>query len=348
MDKHLAFSGKKKLWFQLIYYPLMALLGFSVAEAAARIKGFRPWAAPRTDIVVQPGGKFYTRHPTLGYTPLPGKFKVTLANSYSFEVTNLDNTLRVTRPLDVPPADVRKGIWIFGDSVTYGWSVNDKDTYCWLLQEKFPDYEIVNFGVNGYGTLQSLIQLREALRNGNEPKVVILAYAAWQDVRNTFVRIRRKMVAPAAYLGPVNQPYARLDDGRLDVLTDTVAYREFPLMRYSAFINALEESYDKYEERHSQSHEVTKAIIKEISDLCRAHGIDLVVASLTSDPSSSDMLEYCKGERVKTVNIWVDLNTNENNNLPYDSHPSAIAHRQYARELESFLRSDVLNERLGN
>src|ERR1700730_18708848 len=126
---------------------------------------------------------------------MPGEFKVTLADSYSFEATNLDNTLRATGPSDAHPAEAGKAIWIFGDSVTYGWSVNDQDTYCWLLQKTFRDHQIVNFGVNGYGTLQSLIQFREALKNRNPPKAVILAYASWQDVRNTFIRGRRKMLA---------------------------------------------------------------------------------------------------------------------------------------------------------
>ena len=115
-------------------------------------------------------------------------------------------------------------------------------------------------------------------------------------------------------------------------------------MRYSAFIHALEESYDKYEERHSLSHEITKAVIKEISDSCKARGIELVVAGLTSDATTSDMLEYWKREGLRTVNIWVDfLNIKENNNLPYDSHPSAIAHQQYAQKLEVFLRRNVLS-----
>ena len=153
------------------------------------------------------------------------------------------------------------------------------------------------------------------------------------------------MLAPAASLGPINQPYARLGSGgQLDISTDTLGYREFPLMRYSALINALEESYDRYEERRAQSHEITKAIIKEFADLCKARGIELVVAGLTSDPTTLDMLSYCRGKGLKTVNIWVDyLNIKENNNLPYDSHPSAIAHRQYAQKLELFLRTDVLN-----
>jgi len=345
MEKPKALSGKKKLLFYSIYYSLITLLIFSLAEAAARVMGHKPWTITKSEIVVEPGGRFYQTHPTLGYTHLPGHFKVILAGTYSFEVTNLDNTLRVTRSLSNYPARSEKGIWIFGDSVTYGWSVNDRDTYPWLLQEKFPNYDVVNFGVMGYGTVQSLIQLRKALNNGGKPNLVVLTYASWQDVRNTFIRGRRKMVTAEKYLGPINHPYAQLDsEGKLAIRNDTVDYREFPLMRYSALIHALEESYDRYEERHAQSHEVTKAIIKEISDLCRTHGIELVVAALTSDPTTSDMLEYCKREGVKTVNIWVDfINIKENNSLPYDSHPSAIAHRQYAQKLESFLRANVLS-----
>ena len=349
-EERLVLTGKKRLWFRLLYYPLMALLIFSVAEIAVRIKGFRPWTTTRPDIVVEPGGKFYQAHPLLGYTLLPGHYKVTLAGSYSYEVTNLDSTLRITHPLSTYPGGVKKGIWIFGDSVTYGQSVNDEETFCWLLQERFPDYEIVNFGVMGYGELHSLIQLRESLNHGDKPKLVILTYASWQDVRSTFIRLRRKIVAPTASLGPVNQPYARLNsDGRLDILTDALVYRPFPLMGYSAFINFLEESYDKYEERQSRSHEVTKAIIKEISALCRAQGIELVVAGLTSDPTTADMFEYLKGDGIKLVNISVDfLNIKENNNLPYDSHPSAVAHRQYADKLDAFLRNSVLNGSRGN
>ena len=345
MERPLTLSRRKKFLFQLIYYPVTALLIFSIAEAAARIKGYKPWTMKKPDIVVEPGGRLYRTDPMLGYTLLPGTFKVTLSGAYSYQITNLDNTLRVTHPLNTYPGHASKSIWIFGDSITYGQSVNDAETYCWLLQEKFPDYEVVNFGVMGYGTVQSLIQLRDALKDRDEPGLVVLTYASWQDIRNTAIRGWQKILVPSASLGLVTQPYARLSsEGRLEILTDPVLFREVPLMRYSAFIHALEESYDKYEERHSLSHEITKAVIKEISDSCKARGIELVVAGLTSDATTSDMLEYWKREGLRTVNIWVDfLNIKENNNLPYDSHPSAIAHQQYAQKLEVFLRRNVLS-----
>ncbi len=333
----------KKILFYLISYTIIIIVAFSLLEVLARLKGFRPFTVKQADIVVEPGGKFFTSHPTLGYTNLPGKFKVTLAGTYSFRATNLDNTLRVTHALDDSNLTAAKEeVWVFGDSITYGWSVNDEESYSWLLQERFPNYEIVNFGVSGYGTLHSLIQLREALQTGRKPRLVILAYASWHDVRNTFTRSRRKLILPSSHLGPVNQPYARLtDDGRLEIFRDAEAYREFPFARHSAFINALEEIYDGYEERHARSHEVTKAILKEIFDLCRANRIELIVAALTYDATTSDTLEYCEREGVKTVSMFVDLTIKANNNLPYDSHPSAIAHQQYAQKLESVLRAGL-------
>jgi hypothetical protein len=345
-------SFRKKLLFYLLYFTAAPLLILFFAEVTARLIGYKAWnpEQPRT-ITVEPGGKFFMKHPALGYTHIPGQFKITLSGAYTFRVTNLENTLRITHPLNTYHAEGAKPqIWIFGDSITYGESVNDEETYPWLLQERFPDYEIVNFGAQGYGTLQSLIQLREALQHGDKPKLAIIAYASFHDVRNTFIRLRRKMIVPAEYLGPLNQPYARLgSDGKLEIFMDSSEFREFPLMRYSAFINALEEAYDRYEERHSQSHEVTKAIIKEFSDLCKANGIELVVASLTSDQTTYDMLSYCRSEGIKTADMWVDyINVKENNNMPYDSHPSAIAHRQYAQKLESFLRDGIISDSPSN
>ena len=330
----------------MIYLTVAPLLVFSVVEVAARIIGYRPWSVEQARILVEPGGKFFMKHSTLGYTHLPGLFTVTLSDAHTFKVTNLENTLRATHPPTAANVEGdKKEIWIFGDSITYGWSVNNEQAYPWLLQERLPEYEVVNFGVSGYGTLHSLIQFREAIQRGSRAKLAIIAYSSFHDVRNTFIRIRRKMLAPSTHLGPLNQPYATLNNnGQLEFLMDTVEFREFPLMRYSAFMHALEEAYDRYEERHSRSHEVTKAIIKEFSALCKAHDVVLVVAALTSDPTTSDMLDYCRSEGIKTTDLWVDyLNIKENNNLPFDSHPSALAHRQYEQKLGSFLLSNVLN-----
>jgi hypothetical protein len=45
-----------------------------------------------------------------------------------------------------------------------------------------------------------------------------------------------------------------------------------------------------------------------------------------------------------TVDISVDLNKAENNNLPYDNHPSAVASQQYAQKLWPVLCERLVDE----
>jgi hypothetical protein len=332
-------SSRKKILFYPVYFIVVLIFSVAVCEILARVTGHSPWIVNPIQIKIEPGGRFYATHPTLGYAHLPGQFRVTLNDSYVFKVTNTDRSQRITHPLNTYPSPQgKREIWIFGDSITYGWSVNDEETFPWLLQSEMPNYEVVNLGAMGYGTLHSLIQLREELQHRNPPRLVILNYASWHDVRNTFIRGRRKMLAIASSLGPVNQPYARIArDGKLEIAQDDLQYREFPLMRYSAFSNMLEETYDKYEERYVDSHQITKAIIAEFAKLSRDRGVEVVLAALTSDPTTSDMLDYAQKQGMRTVSMYVDLTVKENNNLPFDSHPSAVAHRQYAQLLKAYL-----------
>jgi hypothetical protein len=89
---------------------------------------------------------------------------VTLPGGYSFTVTHFPSKLRITHPLATyTDRRSKPEIWIMGCSFTHGWSLNDQDTYPWLLQARLPQYVVVNYGVEGYGTLHALLQLREAL-----------------------------------------------------------------------------------------------------------------------------------------------------------------------------------------
>lgn len=203
----------KKTSFYVIYLLILAVIFVSGTEVILRLKGIMPWQKSEVSIQVDPGGKFFRRHPTLGYTHIPGRFIVTLSSGYSFNVTHLPNALRITHPIDSNKEPKRKEeIWVFGCSYTHGWSISDEETYPWLLQKQFPEYDVINFGMSGYGTIHSLLQFRDALKT-KTPKVAILAYARFHDERNTFSRTRRKEIVPWNKLGPLVQPYARADKG---------------------------------------------------------------------------------------------------------------------------------------
>ncbi|MGB8689093.1 MAG: SGNH/GDSL hydrolase family protein [Microcoleus sp.] len=333
----------KNVVFRLITYLIFPIfLSTTTAEIVLRVAGYKPWKIENVDVAFEPKGNFFTKDSELGYKHLPGKFKVTLNGNYSFNATHLNNSLRITHPLNTYNLQSTKPeIWIFGCSFTYGWSLNDNQTYPWLLQEKFPEYEIVNFGVNGYGTLHSFIQFKEAIKHANKPKVAVIAYAGFHDRRNTLLRARSKQMAAWNQLGILFQPDARLKGDRdFTYSMAKLEYREFPLMRVSALSHFLEVNYNQLEEGLYRSHEVSKAIILEFHRLAEANGVKLVVAGINA--GSAKMLEELSREGIATVDISVDLKIPANNNLPHDLHPSAIANRQYAERLEGFLQGTVL------
>jgi hypothetical protein len=67
-------SPIKKLSFYLVYLTSLLVFSAIAAEVLARLTGHQPWVIKQADIRVEPGGKFYQTHPTLGYRHLPGEF----------------------------------------------------------------------------------------------------------------------------------------------------------------------------------------------------------------------------------------------------------------------------------
>jgi hypothetical protein len=116
------------------------MLTLAAAEVLARFMGIQPWTNADLGIRVSPGGRLFTPHPTRGYTQLPGSFVVTLRDGYSFTLTHLPSGLRITHPLwTYTHTRSKPEIWIFGCSFTHGWSLQDHETYPWLLQTRLPD-----------------------------------------------------------------------------------------------------------------------------------------------------------------------------------------------------------------
>ena len=77
---------------------------------------------------------------------------------------------------------------VIGDSFTQGFKVRDDETYCARMREHRPDVEILNLGVNAYGTDQQLLLWKE---EGilYEPDVVLLGFYL-PDFHRNALRVR--------------------------------------------------------------------------------------------------------------------------------------------------------------
>ena len=336
----------KKILFYFLFILISLILVFIVGEIGLRLIGFKPDNTdPRSLVRVEPGGKYYRADDYLGYTHVAGKYRVFLQYNYSFITTHDSNTLRITHPIIQDSAYAAKDkIWIFGCSITHGWSINDWETYPWRIQQDFPSYEVINYGVSGYGTIHSLLQLKRNLAIKKKPRIVILAYMSMHDVRNTLTANRRKAATVYNFLGPICQPYASLDkSGKLVIYKPVdVVYHPVPLNTVSALIHFLERAFNALEARFSNSHEVTRALISEINDICVQNNIVFILAGVDGDSQTREMLGYFKKKGVNTIDISIDNKSGKFNNLPYDAHPNGLANAIYARKLEDFISQHKL------
>lgn len=334
----------KRLLFGSLYALLMATVALAMGELSARLLGYKPYVAQQRNITIEPGGSLFTTDQNLGYKVFPGQFRIRLETGHPFTVTNAPTGHRISRSSSLDNGQPE--IWIFGCSFAYGYAVDDAGSLPWMLQTRMKDYDIRNYGVPGYGTIHSLIQLRAALKAGEIPLLAVLAYYTNHDERNTFSRRRRKLVASFGRMGPMTQPFGRLDhSGNLTTSMADHVYTPFPLMRFSALSHGLEQAYNEWEERSYDIRAVTQQIIAEMAELCREYGIAFVVADMSRPCDSEETVQFCKEHNIAVTSIAFDWDDNDNWYWPWDTaHPSPLGYRRLTDRLEEYLKLDLFAE----
>jgi hypothetical protein len=182
-----------------------------------------PFQPEAVQLRVEPGGRRQETDPELGYHHSPAAFRITFDNGDAWTATHRPDTLRITRPPEAPVPS-GPGIWIFGCSFVHGWGLDDADTFPWKASALLLDRDVRNYGVGGYGTLQSLLQFRRALASGPAPAAAMLVHAGFHDGRDTRFRSWRKATLAYERFGSTARPFARLDrDGALAYGFDATA-----------------------------------------------------------------------------------------------------------------------------
>ena len=273
--------------------------------------------------------------PVVGYVCIPGIHRISLVKGsrrLDFRATIGEDGYRLTGPASAS-LDTRPGVWIFGCSFTWGLALNDEDTYPWMVQAALPRMRVRNLAVNGFGTVQALLQLRDAVaRRQPLPKVAVVVYDDFHLPRNvaapSFVAMMR--AAGSAF----GRPEAAVPAASLDA-DGNIALGWVPFFRPLA--KGMAEPDRDYEVR------VTNAILDEIHGICSDHGI-VPVFAIQSRPDGDPVLARAQRAGFTTANLWIDLDANGGRQyrlLPIDSHPNRIAHAVWAERLIRTLRALV-------
>ncbi len=161
---------------------LVVLLGTSLLCAVAVELGLRAfWSG----YYLKEGATYAVASATRGWANKPSA--TTVYGEAEFRVDVVHNALgyRGRELAREKPPGVRR-VLVLGDSFAYGIGVADDETFSARLERLVPGIEVINTGVNGYGTAQELLLLRDeglALR----PDLVLVAFF-WNDVGNSYNR----------------------------------------------------------------------------------------------------------------------------------------------------------------
>lgn len=159
----------------------LALLAGTLALCALALElGLRAFW---TGFYLKEGQTYATASDTRGWANKPGITTVYGEAEFAIDVTHNALGYRGHEISREKPPGVRR-VLVLGDSFTYGIGVADDETFSARLERAVPGLEVLNTGVNGYGTAQELLLLRDeglAL----QPDLVLVAFF-WNDVGNNY------------------------------------------------------------------------------------------------------------------------------------------------------------------
>lgn len=328
---------KKRLLNTLKWTAIYSVVTLLFLEILLRILGYRPYSNDDYKVSSTPS-KPYVADNEFGIRLNEGVFTLTLNNAVKFTATHQSNGERKT------PGSVKSDapeILFLGCSFTYGYGVNDEETFPAIIQKKHEYWSIRNAAVVGYGTTQHLLQLRERL-DKNPPECVILSLSSVHLMRTVLSRRYRSNLR-IGYRRSSGEVDDRMKGARFPYMTECgkVEYQEWESMypeiwgRYwLATSNFLQMRYDQMQEPDCDPVEITACILTEMRELCEKKGVKFGVICLDSNHETAAVKE--KVPEIPWKNVGFSFKSKRFTHLPHDSHPNQKGHRKIARTILPF------------
>lgn len=317
---------------------------FVLLEVLLRLFGHQPYQHTDFKVVSSPP-MAYTGHPTLGIQLNEGIFDITINERLTFRATHLPGSYR---KVSEETGSSNPEALMLGCSYTYGYGVNDEENFTALLQQRYPHIQFRNAGVVGHGTVQSLLRLREMLRQ-KRPKWVLLNFSSYHFMRNTLsqqYRSHLKIGYSRASKSAQNQmaaahfPFLTSCDEPIQQAPWDEIYENWPGRESVATVHALQKSHDLLLDDVDHQIKVTACLMKEMARLCKEKGIAFYVACLDPSPATEKL-------KVQVSDLsWFDIGYSFSDttmtNYPYDDHPNPKGHRFIANQIDQYMASAFL------
>lgn len=320
-------------------------------ELALRILGYSAYQQIEYTLESSPKNCL-TASNTLGFSLGNGAYRVSVNGAPTYTTTHVHGK-RVTRFHKI--SKPRGKIFVMGCSFTYGMGVDDSLSFPFQLQTHFRQMDIQNFGVPGYGNVQSLLQLEKEIESGNIPEIVVLNFCDFHHERNSLTpRFRNSLVM--GYERSNSEAPAALRKSKFPMILgrsiQTIPYNEL----YSnwtgrelfASVNYLQTMSDERRTSAINLEQNSENVLSKIHILCKHHGISFIVTGLTRNPATQRFLSNLSEKGIENYDISLNLKLKKYNQLPYDTHPNARAHHHFAKKLIPIITKTLNSQSLAS
>lgn len=321
-----------------LYY---LIITFVCLELAFWVLGYRPYINQDYKVVSEPSGAF-EGDSILGLKLNPGVYNITLNDSLTFIASHNELGNRIVSTEQTIFDTVPK-IHLFGCSFTYGYGVNDEQTFAALLQKSNPNFQIINHAVIGYGTIQAFLQLQnEVIINPGD--IVVINFASVHFERNILSQKYRSDLK-IGFENSSEEAKKNMAEARFPFLNNNFEityanwsdmYEHWTGRRYLCSVNYLQSLYDIEADKKLAMFDITKYLIQSIvKTVAQKDAIPII--------NCLDKNEQTVALKNSLANVnWNDVNFNFQDttciNHPYDAHPNAKGHQMLFENLNAYLK----------
>jgi hypothetical protein len=312
---------KAQTLFKLAVLLISTAFSLFAAELVLRLTGHQPWAYHRVDMNEPTMNE---PDPILGWRARKGSYLVPPYDPSGAEThySLLEGGLRKTSGGQTDTRDARPKFITVGCSFTQGWAISEEETYAWRLQEKFPGYEVLNYGTGAYGTYQSLLMLEQALPSLRNPKVVLYGFYDRHEERNVAQSARIRRLSMYSRRGHVAVPYVSLSPEGQIIRHPPEAHTASPLREYSGLVALAESAYAELRAKEGSAvkREATQRLLLQMRDLTQRYGAEFVVVFLVADGETRDQYRRFLAEHHVTA-IDCSQQLSEETTVKGEGHP---------------------------
>ena len=167
---------------------------------------------------------------------------------------------------------------VFGCSYTFGTGIKDEETYCWKLNQLFPDIRFDNYAVGGYGPYQCYLGMRDILER---ERYDLIIYSVWSGQMQRNVRTPESGIP---LLSP--SPWVELRNGRLEEHMPAADFTFTRRSRLCSFIKRVVSGmiYTSDQlERHECQRRILTLIIERMAALAKEKHTPFICFFLDND-----------------------------------------------------------------